>query len=189
MIISFTGAQSTGKSTLLNFCKEEFGDKFVYFPEITRQIRAECGVTINEAGNNVTQTLIVAEHIKNMLKASQRDSILDRCILDGMVRVKYLDSSDIESLGFKKSNKNSWFGYKDYFLENINPEYPYFLFATIHVPIRGDMYKILVHRYYNEDESIDEDDNYREPTCVYVGKIKNKSELSQLLKRLNIINE
>ena len=105
------------------------------------------------------------------------------------IRVKYLDSSDIESLGFKKSNKNSWCGYKDYFLGNINPEYPYFLFATIHVPIRDDMYKILVHRYYSEDEPIDEDDNYREPTCVYVGKIKNKSELSQLLKRLNIINE
>ena len=105
------------------------------------------------------------------------------------IRVKYLDSSDIESLGFKKSNKNSWIGYKDYFLDSINPEYPYFLFATIHIPIRDDMYKILVHRYYNEDEPIDEDDNYREPTCVYVGKIKNKSELNQLLKRLNIINE
>ena len=96
---------------------------------------------------------------------------------------------DIESLGFKKSNKNSWIGYKDYFLDSINPEYQYFLFATIHIPIRDDMYKILVHRYYNEDEPIDEDDNYREPTCVYVGKIKNKSELNQLLKRLNIINE
>lgn len=104
-------------------------------------------------------------------------------------RVKYLDSSDIESLGFKKSNKDSWIGYKDYFLDSINPEYPYFLFATIHIPIRDDMYKILVHRYYNEDEPINEGDNYREPTCVYVGKIKNKSELSQLLKRLNIINE
>ena len=105
------------------------------------------------------------------------------------ILIKYLDKEDIESLGFKKSNKNSWIGYKDYFLNSINPEYPYFLFATIHVPIRDDMYKILVHRYYSEDEPIDEDDNYKEPTCVYVGKIKNKSELSQLLKRLNIINE
>lgn len=97
------------------------------------------------------------------------------------IRVKYLDRQDIESFGFKKSNKNSWIGYKDYFLDNINPEYPYFLFATIHVPIRDDMYKILVHRYYNEDEPIDEDDNYREPTCVYVGRIKNKSELRKIL--------
>ena len=85
MIISFTGAQSTGKSTLLDKCKEEFGDKFVYFPEITRQIKSECGVAINEAGDNTTQILIVSEHIKNILKASKQDSILDRCILDGLV--------------------------------------------------------------------------------------------------------
>ena len=65
MIISFTGAQSTGKSTLLNKCKEEFGDKFVYFPEITRQIKSELGLAINEAGDNTTQTIIITEHIKN----------------------------------------------------------------------------------------------------------------------------
>lgn len=107
MIISFTGAQSTGKSTLLNLCKEEFGDKFVYFPEITRQIRTECGVTINEAGNNITQTLIVAEHIKNMLKASQRDSILDRCILDGLVYTLYLhfDKKIVDEFTFALSIK------------------------------------------------------------------------------------
>ena len=119
----------------------------------------------------------------------QEINLDDNLNLMSKYRVKCLDKEDIESLGFKKSNKNSWIGYKDYFLDSINPEYPYFLFATIHIPIRDDMYKILVHRYYNEDEPIDEDDNYREPTCVYVGKIKNKSELNQLLKRLNIINE
>lgn len=90
MIISFTGAQSTGKSTLLNNCMEEFGDKFVYFPEITRQIKAECGVAINEAGDSITQNIITAEHIKNMLKASKCDTILDRCILDGLVYTMYL---------------------------------------------------------------------------------------------------
>lgn len=90
MIISFTGAQSTGKSTLLNNCVEEFGDKFVYFPEITRQLKAECGVLINEAGDSTTQNLITAEHIKNMLKASKGNTILDRCILDGLVYTMYL---------------------------------------------------------------------------------------------------
>lgn len=112
-----------------------------------------------------------------------------RELLDRTYRVKYLDKEDIESFGFKKSNKNSWCGYNDYFLGEINPEYPYFLFATIHVPVRDDMYKILVHRHYDEDESIDENDNYREPTTVYVGMIKNKSELKKLLIQLRIINE
>ena len=104
------------------------------------------------------------------------------------ILVKYLDKEDIESLGFKKSNKNSWIGYKDYYLNNINPAYPYFLFATIHIPIRDDMYKIMVHRYYNENEEIYMEDNYREPTCVFIGKIKNKSELKRLLKQLNILD-
>ena len=90
MIISFTGAQSTGKSTLLNKCKEEFGDKFVYFPEITRQLKSELDLAINEAGDNTTQILVVTEHIKNMLKASKQNSILDRCILDGLVYTLYL---------------------------------------------------------------------------------------------------
>ena len=100
MIISFSGAQSTGKSTLLDKCKEEFGDKFVYFPEITRQIKSECGVAINEAGDNTTQILIVSEHIKNMLKASKQDSILDRCILDGLVYTMYLhfDQNKVDEL-------------------------------------------------------------------------------------------
>jgi len=100
MIISFTGAQSTGKSTLLTNCMEEFGDKFIYFPEITRQLRSECGVAINEAGDSTTQNLITAEHIKNMLKASRQDTILDRCILDGLVYTMYLhfDKKQVDEL-------------------------------------------------------------------------------------------
>ena len=73
----------------------------------------------------------------------------------GGIRVKYLDKEDIESFGFKKSIKDSWIGYKDYFLSSINPEYPYFLYATLHIPLRDDMYKILVHRHYDENEGVD----------------------------------
>ena len=92
MIISFTGAQSTGKSTLLNKCKEEFGDKFEYFPEITRQLRHTCKVNINEKGDNLTQFLIIAKHIENTLiaQAAEKPSIFDRCILDGLVYTMYL---------------------------------------------------------------------------------------------------
>jgi len=100
-----------------------------------------------------------------------------------------LSIDGIESFGFKKSNKNSWCGYKDYFLDSINPEYPYFLFATIHIPIGDDMYKILVHRYYNENEPIDFDDNYREPTVVYVGMLDDSIDLGYILKMTKIIND
>lgn len=91
MIISFTGAQSTGKSTLLNKCKEEFGNKFEYFPEITRQIKNNLGVDINELGTNLTQYLIMCKHIENTLIAKQHEHvILDRCVLDGLVYTRWL---------------------------------------------------------------------------------------------------
>ncbi len=98
-----------------------------------------------------------------------------------------LEIKDIESFGFKKSNKNSWCGYKDYFLDKINPEYPFFLHATIHVPLRDDMYKILVHRYYDENEPIDFDSNYREPTVVYIGMLDGLIDLEYVLKMTKII--
>jgi len=91
MIISFTGAQSTGKSTLLNKCKEEFGNKFEYFPEITRQIKNSLGVNINELGDTLTQYLIMSKHIENMIVAKQHEHvILDRCVLDGLVYTRWL---------------------------------------------------------------------------------------------------
>jgi nicotinamide riboside kinase len=96
MIISFTGAQSTGKSTLLERCREEFGDKFIYFPEITRNLKRDLGVAINEAGNDITQCLIMSEHIKNNIladhyfKSESKDAIFDRCVLDGLVYTIWL---------------------------------------------------------------------------------------------------
>jgi len=92
MIISFTGAQSTGKSTLLNKCKEEFDDRFMYFPEITRSIRDKFGVKINEGGNDITQLLIISGHIENMIKgmSSEKHCIFDRCVLDGLVYTEWL---------------------------------------------------------------------------------------------------
>lgn len=96
MIISFTGAQSTGKSTLLERCQEELGDTFTYFPEITRNLKRDFGVTINEAGNDFTQCLIMSEHIKNKIladhhfKVDGKNSILDRCALDGLVYTMWL---------------------------------------------------------------------------------------------------
>lgn len=99
MIISFTGAQSTGKSTLLNKCKEEFGDMFEYFPEITRSIRSKFGVEINEAGTDITQLLIISGHIENMIKglSSEKDCIFDRCVVDGLVYTEWLANNSTVS--------------------------------------------------------------------------------------------
>jgi hypothetical protein len=87
MRVSFSGAQSTGKTTLLNECKKVYSD-YKFVDEVTRYVRRTYDVKINEIGGTETQLYILAEHIKNHLR-SDADLILDRCILDGYVYTKY----------------------------------------------------------------------------------------------------
>ena len=90
MIVSFTGAQSTGKTTLLNELKKwkEFED-YVFIDEITRNV-SKLGMNINEKGDDATQTAIMNAHIENLKKGD--NLILDRCSLDGVVYTHYLYS-------------------------------------------------------------------------------------------------
>jgi len=89
MIISFTGAQSTGKSTLLKLCKEEFGEKFSYVEEVTRLVKRQHNVPINEDAGNITQLLIMNQHIANSIKYTE-NVIMDRCCIDGYVYTEWL---------------------------------------------------------------------------------------------------
>jgi len=89
MIISFTGAQSTGKSTLLKLCKEEFGEKFSYVDEVTRLVKRQHNVPINEDAGNITQLLIMNQHIANSIKYTE-NVIMDRCCIDGYVYTEWL---------------------------------------------------------------------------------------------------
>ena len=97
MIFSFTGAQCTGKTTLLKHLYKENGDyPFVFIPEVTRLIRREYNMPINESGDDLTQMLIMTEHVRNIFR-NRADhiirfihQILDRCALDGIVYSHYL---------------------------------------------------------------------------------------------------
>ena len=88
MIISFTGAQSTGKTTLLNELKKWKGfEDYVFIDELTRNV-SKLGMNINEEGDDATQTAIMNAHIENLRKGD--NLILDRCSLDGVVYTHYL---------------------------------------------------------------------------------------------------
>jgi len=97
MIFSFTGAQSTGKTTLLEHlkCKNLGNHSFEFIPEVTRLVRREYEVPINEGGDDMTQMLIMTEHIRNIYKGRTDNlirsvnKILDRCALDGIVYSHY----------------------------------------------------------------------------------------------------
>jgi nicotinamide riboside kinase len=90
MIASFTGAQSTGKTTLLNILKEKNKDiKFI--DEVTRRIKRDYNLPINEDGGELTQFMIMADHIANVYKKYDSELvILDRCVVDGLVYTQWL---------------------------------------------------------------------------------------------------
>ena len=104
MIVSFTGAQSTGKTTLLNSMrswKELSNYKFI--DEITRDVGRK-GLKINEEGDDATQRAIMKAHCDNLEKG--KNLILDRCSLDGVVYTHYLylhDKVTKDTLDFAKS--------------------------------------------------------------------------------------
>ena len=97
MIFSFTGAQCTGKTTLLKHLYKENGDyPFVFVPEVTRLVKREYNMPINESGDDLTQMLIMTEHVRNIFRDRADHivrgvhQILDRCALDGIVYSHYL---------------------------------------------------------------------------------------------------
>ena len=66
MRIGITGAQSVGKTTLLNALRSErMLSQYTVCDEVTREIK-EMGFDINEAGSDLTQILIMQKHIANV---------------------------------------------------------------------------------------------------------------------------
>ena len=88
--VAFSGAQSTGKTTLLNALRESADFKDCKFwDEITRQIK-EQGFEINEQGTDATQLKIMQEHKRRVQADDSGLVIFDRCSLDGLVYTQYL---------------------------------------------------------------------------------------------------
>lgn len=107
-----------------------------------------------------------------------------------------ITQDDLFELGFEKTIKNCWIGWNDYILNEIQGEYGYYLRITIHIPkvdkwggSQEMLTKILIHRYYNGEEPnrMEEFLNDGESEQIYLGNIRNKEHLKQLLIDLFII--
>ena len=88
MKIALSGAQSTGKSTLIRALKEDplFSD-FEVFSNITRQL-SQSGYKINELGEDKTQLEMMRIHSENASVLGS--AIYDRCVIDSYVYTLYL---------------------------------------------------------------------------------------------------
>lgn len=88
MKIAISGAQSVGKTTLLNALRSEKSlAEYSFLTEVTRRVQSY-GLTINEGGTDLTQKLIMQEHIVNWFMNDK--FIADRGVLDGYVYSYYL---------------------------------------------------------------------------------------------------
>lgn len=99
MLVSFTGAQSTGKSTLVDkMINSNVFTHWNYVEEVTRLVKREHDVMINEQGDDNTQLLIMCKHIQNLIDhknntpGAYTGTVLDRCVVDGLIYSKYLHS-------------------------------------------------------------------------------------------------
>lgn len=90
MVISFSGPQCSGKTTLLKHIRDK-NPTFNYVDEVTRYVKDRFKVDINEEGNDITQALIGYAHVVNLFKIDNKNiNIFDRCSLDGLVYSTYL---------------------------------------------------------------------------------------------------
>jgi GTPase SAR1 family protein len=124
MRIGISGAQSVGKTTLLNALRSEkcFKDYDVR-NEVTRTVKSY-GIDINEAGSDVSQLLIMKEHIYNLVMFD--NMLTDRTSLDGIVYTHWLhregkvsDECYLDALAVFRKTINMY----DY-LFYIAPEFP-----------------------------------------------------------------
>jgi nicotinamide riboside kinase len=86
--LAITGAQSTGKSTLIDSLKQDPDVRSLFEFTVSPTRLVSENNNINEDGDDVTQLRIAAYHINNF--AQQNNIILDRCALDGYVYTSYL---------------------------------------------------------------------------------------------------
>jgi len=81
MRIAISGAQGTGKTSLINELRTRPELKDYTFVESIRGIQ-ELGFKLNDVGDDNAQLMVEAVHLKNYV---WRNSVLDRCSLDALV--------------------------------------------------------------------------------------------------------
>lgn len=117
--------------------------------------------------------------------------------------MKFISESDI-LFKYTKCEKDNWMGWRDYISEELNPNYPYYLRHSVHLPriiipesknAEHNQVLIYVHRYYrgiveyDYGKTIYSEERLGESKCVFRGHIGSMEELYLVLsKYLKISN-
>lgn len=147
MRIGISGAQSVGKTTLLNALRSEkcfWG--YNIRNEVTRKVRA-LGLDINENGSDITQELIMKEHIYNLVMFNCM--ITDRTSLDGVVYTKWLHDQG-------KVTEDCYIDTINIFKKTIDM-YDYLFYIAPEFPIENDGVRSVSERWQQEIVDIFED--------------------------------
>lgn len=80
--INFTGAQGTGKTTLLNMFKDRVTKGYIFNTEVVRNIIKTRGINFNEGGDGRSQEYIFMAYLNFLIENKNEDYISDRCIID-----------------------------------------------------------------------------------------------------------
>lgn len=110
MKIALSGAQCSGKTTLINEMKKcpVFKD-YVFFDEVVRSLKKERDIRINRDADYLSQILILEKHLENL---ETENFVTDRCLLDAFTYATYLTRKGLYS-------KEEWSVFRELFIRGI----------------------------------------------------------------------
>lgn len=145
MRIAFTGPQGSGKSTILQQCKEsDYFNNYVFVPSATRMLRDKYNLKINQESNDITQKYIADWYKDQHENHHYKNAIYDRCVLDGMVYTNYL-------MNIGKVTKEAYKYIEDIFLKYIK-DYD-LIFYTMPLPLVADGTRSMDEQYLKDIHS------------------------------------
>lgn len=146
MRIAFTGPQGSGKSTILQQCKEsDYFKDCAFIPSATRMLRDKYNLKINQESNDITQKYIADWYKDQHENHHYENAIYDRCVLDCAVYTYYL---------LQKGNvtKETYKYIESIFLKYIN-DFD-LIFYTMPLPLVADGTRSMDSQYLQDIHNI-----------------------------------
>jgi GTPase SAR1 family protein len=139
--IGLSGAQGTGKTTLMNVLR---GSKVIqsiegleFLPEIVRELKAKYNIQINELGTLETEMMVMTTHLQNLI--GRKRFISDRCLVDNML---YATASTLPPPE-EYTEFNKWL------VERMIPQYDIIFYIPVEFDPPEDGVRNLDKNYYD----------------------------------------